>query len=58
MGAEGALKVAPKAPLPRRVREIPPKAGISRVFIKTYNYDEQVQPPKTAPYCTLSQPID
>ena len=34
MGAPGALSAAPKAPFPRRAREIPPKAGISRVFIK------------------------
>ena len=27
-GAEGALNVVPKAPLPRRAREIPPKAGV------------------------------
>ena len=29
----GALKAAPKAPLPRRAREITPKAGVSRVFL-------------------------
>ena len=32
MGAEGAVKVTPKAPLHRRAREIPPKAGVSRVY--------------------------
>ena len=30
--AEDAVQVAPKAPLPRRAREIPPKAGVSRVL--------------------------
>ena len=33
MGADGALNAAPGAPFSRRAREIPPKAGISRVFI-------------------------
>ena len=35
MGAMGALSAAPEAPLPRRAREIPPKAGVLRV---TNNY--------------------
>ena len=34
MGTVGALNGAPKAPFPGRAREIPPKAGISRVFFK------------------------
>ena len=46
MGAEGALKrgaedainAEPKAPFPRRVREISPKAGISRVLLYNYTY--------------------
>ena len=33
MGASGAQNAAPTAPFPRRAREIPPKAGISRVYI-------------------------
>ena len=31
-GRRRHLKVVPKAPFPRRAREIPPKAGVSRVF--------------------------
>ena len=34
--AEGGGKRAPKAPLSRRAREIPPKAGVSQVYIYTY----------------------
>ena len=33
MGAGGGPTGAPKAPLPRRLREIPPKAGVSRVLV-------------------------
>ena len=33
MGTWGALKAARRAPLSRRAREIPPKAGASRVYI-------------------------
>ena len=32
MGAADSLNAAPTAPFTRRVREIPPKAGISRVI--------------------------
>ena len=32
IGTRGAPKVAPKAPLPRRMREITPKVGVSRVI--------------------------
>ena len=35
--AEGGAKWAPKALLSRRAKEIPPKAGISRVYIYIYN---------------------
>ena len=33
MGADGDPKAAPQAPLPRREMVIPPKAGVSRVYI-------------------------
>ena len=33
-GRRGCPKVAPEAPLPRRAREVPPKAGVSRVNSK------------------------
>ena len=42
--AEGGGKWAPGAPLPRRAREIPPKAGISRVFINTDLLLEKLAP--------------
>ena len=38
-GAEGTLNVAPKAQLPRRAREIQPKAGISRVFVYLFTQE-------------------
>ena len=34
MGAAGTPKVAPKAPLPWRAREIPPKAGVRESKLK------------------------
>ena len=36
MGAGGAPEVVPKAVHPRRTREMPPKAAVSRVFIYEY----------------------
>ena len=35
IAAESALNAVPRAPLPRRVREILPKAGVSRVYYGT-----------------------
>ena len=38
MGAAGTLTGAPKAPRPRRGREIPPKAGVREYMINKIHY--------------------
>ena len=43
MSAGGALNVAPKVPLHRRTREIPPKAGVSQVlYVYIYCYETRL----------------
>ena len=39
MGAGGTLKAAPEAPVSRRARDIPPKAGVSRVLFINRTYE-------------------
>ena len=53
MGAEGAPNAALKAPLPRRAREIPPKAGFSRVIFRTLFWLNPLLP--TSPLLLLPQ---